>query len=292
MWLKWKRCTLTLGKCPSVASPVLKDHQIVELVQQYKHHGTVMSFRLRVDAVCKKKHNNMHTCTYITSFAVLMSKTTFMTKFYSRPSLSDFLFLWPAGYREKPLNNLRDLSEVRSLKAAWSILADPRPPSLAVWVCVVLPSGHRSKLRRCLQKVIYSCCYQACKWHCVIVFCVLYLSVFYDYLLLLAANQIALPWIIVIPWTFKMQRILIPSGKLWITRHLRPLRLPTLGLIALQDSRPQTFRIKTSMRTIIFQPFTPENLQRFSSVDPPHKWQTSGAFSIWDFLHFFLPSNI
>lgn len=118
MWQKLKRCTLTLGKCPSVVSPVLMDHRIVELVQQYKHRDTVMSFGFRVNAVCKKKaHQHVHVHLYhkLCRFNV---KTTFMTVFYSCPSLSDFLFLWPAGYREKHRNNLRDLSEVRSLKAA------------------------------------------------------------------------------------------------------------------------------------------------------------------------------
>lgn len=64
-------------------------------------------------------------------------------------------------------------------------------------------------------------------------------------------------------------------------------RLPTLSFIALQDSRQQTFRLKNSMQTLIFQPFTPENLQRFSSVNLLYKRHTSGTFSIRPFLHVF-----
>lgn len=153
MWLKWKRCALILGKRPSVVSPVLMDHQVVELVQQYKRRGAAMSFGFRVDAVCKKKqHITMCMCTYITSFAVLMSKPLLWQCFILVLLCLTFCF---CGLQvivkvcSKKKKALRDLSEVRSLKAAWSILADPRPPSLAAWVCVVLPSGHRSKLPPC-----------------------------------------------------------------------------------------------------------------------------------------------
>lgn len=228
-------------------------------------------------------------CTYITSFAVLMSKPLSWQCFILALLCLTFPFCGLQGIMKTPWTTFMTSAKSGPWKQpdrSWLIPGLLHSRCESVWFYHQGTDPNCRGAEKQVQKVSYSCCHRACKWHSVIVFCVLYLSVFYDYLLLLAANQIALPWIIAIPWTFEMQRILIPSGKLWITRHLRPLSLPTLSLIALQGGRPQTFRIKSSVRTIIFQPFTPENLQRFSSVDLLHKRHTSGAFSIWDVLHF------